>query len=517
VPTSFFTGTDYALSLPMILLSLFGLGILVIDLMLPAEWKRWNAITALIGLAFSAAAVMRIHLGHFADGRPLVGSFGYLANIGGQVVGSVLMDGFAIYFFYLFLGGAAIAILMSVHYLEIEHEHHGEFYALILFSVVGMMCMASGFDIVLLFIGLELMAISTYVLVGFLRRDKRSNEAALKYLLLGAFSSGIFAYGLSLLYGLSGSTNLHAIAQALQEHYAANPKDPIAIIAMITTATGLLFKIAAVPFHQWAPDAYEGAPTSVTGFMSVAVKAAAWAMLLRIFLWGLYPLRPVYLPLLVFVSIATMTGGNFAALTQSNLKRLLAYSSISHVGYMLLGLIASDYVTNKTGIQGILVYLLVYTFMNLGAFAVITSLRRREIIGDEIDDIAGLWFKAPTEAMLMLIFLLSLAGIPPLAGFYGKYFIFLSLIQTQHYYLATFAVLYAVLGLYYYMRIANAMFMRPATDPEPVVISPGMKIALAVSAIGTVGIGIFPEFFIRSAGWSLGIQQAGSSVLGFLR
>ena len=501
----------------MILLSLFGLGVLVIDLMLPLEWKRWNAITALIGLGFSTAAVLRINLGHFADGRPLVGSFAYLTNVGGQTVGSVLMDGFSIYFFYLFLGGAAISILMSVRYLEIEREHHGEFYALILFSVVGMMCMASGYDVVLLFIGLELMAISTYVLVGFLRRDKRSNEAALKYLLLGAFSSGIFAYGLSLLYGLSGSTNLHAIAQALEQHYRANPKDPIAIVAMITTATGLLFKIAAVPFHQWAPDAYEGAPTSVTGYMSVAVKAAGWAMLLRIFLWALYPLRPVYLPLLVFVAIATMTGGNLAALTQSNIKRLLAYSSISHVGYMLLGLIASDNVTNKTGIQGILVYLLVYTFMNLGAFAVVTSLRRRDIIGDEIDYIAGLFFKAPTEAVLMLVFLLSLAGIPPLAGFYGKYFIFLSLIETQHYVLASVAVLYAVLGLYYYMRIANPMFMRPATDPEPVVVSPAMKVALAVTAVGTIGIGIFPEFFIRAAGWSLGIQQAGTSVLGFLR
>jgi NADH-quinone oxidoreductase subunit N len=307
------------------------------------------------------------------------------------------------------------------------------------------------------------------------------------------------------------------IAQALQRHYSTNPRDPIAIIAMITTATGLLFKIAAVPFHQWAPDAYEGAPTSVTGYMSVAVKAAAWAMLLRIFLWGLYPLRPVYLPLLVFVSIATMTGGNFAALTQSNLKRLLAYSSISHVGYMLLGLIASDNIANKTGIQGILVYLLVYTFMNLGAFAVVTSLRRRDIIGDEIDDIAGLYSKAPTEAVLMLLFLLSLAGIPPLAGFYGKYFIFLSLIQTQHYLLASLAVLYAVLGLYYYMRIGSAMFMRPATDSEPVVISPGMKVALGLTALGTVGIGIFPEFFIRAAGWSLGIPQAGTSLLGFLR
>ena len=215
---------------------------------------------------------------------------------------------------------------MSVQYLEIERENHGEFYALILFSVVGMMCMACGYDLVLLFIGLELMAISTYVLVGFLRRDKRSNEAALKYLLLGAFSSGhLRLRALAALRPFRQHQPAGRSRRRCSEHCNANPKDPIVISGLITTATGLLFKIAAVPFHQWAPDAYEGAPTSVTGFMSVAVKAAAWALLLRIFLCGLYPLRPLYLPLLVFVAVATMTGGNLAALTQTNLKRLLAY------------------------------------------------------------------------------------------------------------------------------------------------------------------------------------------------
>ena len=381
-------------------------------------------------------------------------------------------------FFYLFLAGAAIAILMSVRYLEIEHENHGEFYALMLFSVVGMMCMAAGFDIVLLFIGLELMAISTYVLVGFLRRDRRSNEAALKYLLLGAFSSGIFAYGLSLFYGLTGSTNLGDHRASRSDVPASRIRTILSLIfALLTTMTGLLFKIAAVPFHQWAPDAYEGAPTSVTGFMSVAVKAAGWAMLLRIFLLALVSrCAPMYVPLLVFVSIATMTGGNLAAITQTNLKRLLAYSSIAHVGYMLLG--AGRQGTrprqpSPRGIKGILIYLLVYTFMNLGAFAVITSLRRRNIIGDEIDDIAGLYSRAPVEAVLMLIFLLSLAGIPPLAGFWGKYFIFLSLIESQHYTLASVAVLYAVFGLYYYMRIANAMLMRDAHRDRQAAAQPG--------------------------------------------
>src|SRR5690349_17011934 len=305
----FFTLSDYSMSLPVILLTLFALGILLMDLLIPTEWKWFNALTAFIGVLFSTAAVyVRIQRPLDAAGLPAQTAF----------MNAMLLDHFAIYFWYLFLGGAAIAILMSVRYLEIEHEHHGEFYALILFSVVGMMCMAAGIEIVLIFIGLELMAISTYVLVGFLRSDRRSNEAALKYLLLGAFSSGIFAYGLSLFYGLTGSTNLQQIGEHLAKHMRDNPRDPIAILALLTTSTGLLFKIAAIPFHQWAPDAYEGAPTSITGFMSVAVKSAGWAMLLRIFLSGLHPLRPIYVPLLVFVSLATMTGANLAALTQNN-------------------------------------------------------------------------------------------------------------------------------------------------------------------------------------------------------
>jgi NADH-quinone oxidoreductase subunit N len=240
-------------------------------------------------------------------------------------------------------------------------------------------------------------------------------------------------------------------------------------------------------------------------------------MLLRIFLFGFPALRSVYVPVLIFVSIATMTGANLAALTQSNLKRLLAYSSIAHVGYMLLGLIAGDRQSaSADGVKGILLYLLVYTFMNLGAFAVIASLRQRNVIGDEIDDIAGLFTRAPTEAVLMLIFLLSLAGIPPLAGFYGKYFIFLSLIETGHYGLASLAVFYAVFGLYYYMRIANAMFMRDAADKTRLPISLGMGVALGVTAFATVYIGILPEQFIRAVNWSLGIVQS-SPVASLMR
>jgi NADH-quinone oxidoreductase subunit N len=482
--------------LPMVELTIFALGILLIDLMIPKGWKWINAVGAFVGVLFAAGCVWQIQT------MSPKGAIGFY--------NSLLVDHFALYFWYLFLAGAGITIIASVRYLEIEDEHHGEYYALLLLSVVGMMCMAAGIDIVLIFIGLELMAISTYILVGFLRRDRRSNEAALKYLLLGAFSSGIFAYGLSLFYGIAGNTNLRDIARAVS---AQNPHNPVVIIALLTTMVGLLFKIAAVPFHQWAPDAYEGAPTCITGFMSVAVKAAGWAMLLRILIFGLLPLRSVYTPVIIVVAIATMTGGNLAALTQTNTKRLLAYSSIAHVGYMLLAFVAMGTspiggTAFYDGFKGILIYLLVYTFMNLGAFAVITSLRQRNLIGDEIDDLAGLYKRAPVEATLMLLFLLSLAGIPPAAGFLGKYYIFLSLIESQHYVLACLGVVYSLFGLYYYLKVANSMLMRAPMETEKLPVSIGMRFAVGITALATIVIGIYPEPFIRSVNWSLNIVQS---------
>ncbi len=482
----------------MVELTIFALGILLIDLWAPREWKKGISVMgALAGVLCSAVCVLQIQWT-----MPPHGLVGFYS--------SLLVDRFAIYFWYLFLAGTAIAIVGSVHYLDLEDEQHAEYYALMLLSVVGMMCMAAGYDIVLIFIGLELMAISTYVLVGFLRRDRRSNEAALKYLLLGAFSSGIFAYGLSLFYGISGSTNLDAIRRMVSAPQLVH--NPVVIIALLTTMVGLLFKIAAIPFHQWAPDAYEGAPTSITGFMSVAVKAAGWAMLLRILLWGLWPLHSLYVPVIVIVAIATMTGANFAALTQTNTKRLLAYSSIAHVGYMLLAFVAMG--TSQIGspgfvdgFKGILIYLLVYTFMNLGAFAVIASLRQRNVIGDELDDMAGLYQRAPVEAVLMLLFLLSLAGIPPAAGFLGKYYIFLSLIESGHYGLASLGVLYSLFGLYFYLKIANSMLMRAPVETERLPVSVGMRFTVGVTALATIVIGIYPEPFIRGVNWSLGIAQ----------
>ena len=472
----YFTPTDFFLVKPAILLALFGCGILLTDFLHERRHKYLNAVTALLGLGFTGFQLVLI--------QRAMSQEGYIEISGFQ--GALVMDGFALFFCWVFLIATAIAILFSIRYLEIEGEHHGEYYALMLFSLVGMYFLATGMDLITLFIGLETMALSVYVLAGFLRGDRRSNEAALKYFLLGAFSSGILAFGFSLLYGMSGSTRLTEIAEAM----ARRPEgDPVVYMALITTATGLLFKVAAVPFHQWAPDAYEGAPTSITGFMSTAPKAAAFALLLRVFLVPFASVRPAWEGLLVVVCVLTMTLGNLSAISQNNTKRLFAYSSISHVGYILLGLVAG----NETGMKGILVYILVYALMNLGAFTVLVALRRKDIIGDEIEDLSGLYFTNPGSALMMLIFLLSLAGIPPTAGFLGKYFIFLALIETGHYVLAVFAVLYVAVALYYYFRLVVMMFMREAADVERPSISAGVGVALAVTLVMTLAIGIYPE------------------------
>jgi NADH-quinone oxidoreductase subunit N len=314
----------------------------------------------------------------------------------------------------------------------------------------------------------------------------------MKYLLLGAFSSGFLVYGFSVLYGIAGSTRLRDIAEALN---ARSVTDPLVLLALVTTSVGLLFKISAVPFHMWAPDAYEGAPTTVTAYLSVGSKAASFAFLLRMFLGPFAPLRVAWTPILIAIAVLTMTVGNLAAISQTNVKRLMAYSSISHAGYMLLGLIAG----NATGIRGIAVYIMVYTFMNLGVFLVIVSLRRQEIIGDEIEDLNGLVQKSPVHAVLMLIFLMSLAGIPPTAGFLGKYYIFLSLIETGHNVLAVVAVLYVAVAVYYYFRMVRAMFVSEAVDKVPAASNFGLRVALALTGVMTLVIGLYPEPFLRLA------------------
>ena len=318
----------------------------------------------------------------------------------------------------------------------------------------------------------------------------------MKYLLLGAFSSGFLLYGFSVMYGLAGSTRLKDVAAAIA---ARDPWDPLVFLALATTAVGLLFKISAVPFHMWAPDAYEGAPTTITAYLAVGSKAASFAFLLRIFLGPFASVREVWEPLLVAVAVATMTVGNLAAISQTNIKRLLAYSSISHAGYILLGLIAG----NETGIKGVAVYVMVYTFMNLGAFLVVVALRRKDLLGEDLEDLSGLMRKSPGYALLMLIFLLSLAGIPPTAGFLGKYYIFLSLIETGHYVLAVIATLYVAVAIYYYFRVVRSMFVAELTDKVPVASTFGLRVALGVTGVLTLLIGIYPEPFLRLAHTSL--------------
>src|SRR5690349_7682325 len=486
--TQFYTATDHFTIIPALMLALFGCGILLFDFLIfsnPRQ-RKWLLMFVMLAEGFAGLGLWR-QQAYLAQNR--------LTEIVG-FHGSVTIDGFGIFYNWVFVAAAVIVAIVSYKYLEISGEHHGEYYGLILFAQSGMYFLAVGTDLITLFVGLELMALCFYVMVGFLRTDKRSNEAAIKYLLLGAFSSGFLAYGFSVMYGLAGSTKLADVTTAIAMR---PPWDPVVFLALATTSVGLLFKISAVPFHMWAPDAYEGAPTTVTAYLAVGSKAASIAFLLRIFLGPLASARDVWEPLLSVVAVATLTVGNLAAINQTNIKRLLAYSSISHAGYMLLGVVAG----NETGINGIAVYVLVYTFMNLGAFLVIVALRRAEIIGEDLEDIAGLMQKSPGYAVLMLIFLLSLSGIPPTAGFLGKYYIFLSLIQTGHYALAVIAVLYVAVAVYYYFRIVRSMFAQETEEKAPLATSFGLRVALAVSGVLTLVIGIYPEPFLRLAQTSL--------------
>jgi NADH-quinone oxidoreductase subunit N len=492
---------DFFLILPEVQLVLFGLGILLTDFLLEEQYKYWNAVMALLGIGFSGFSLWRLR-----DLPPDV----YMA-----FHQSILIDPFYVFFGALFLAATALVILLSVKYLSLTGENHGEYYSLLLFATVGMMFMTAGFDLVVQFLGLETMALSFYVLVGFLRTDKRSNEAAVKYFLLGAFSSGILAYGFSILYGISATadlkalfgqdvdlprTNLAIIAAVMDARVSkTGVGDMLVMLALVTVAVGLFFKVAAVPFHQWAPDVYEGAPTTITAYVSVASKTASFALLLRLFLTVFWPSRVTWEMILAGVAIATLTLGNFAALTQTNVKRLLAYSSISHVGYILLGLVAG----NETGLVGIAYYLMVYVFMTAGAFGVLIALQRRGLVGDELDDLNGLYRRSPMGALLLLIFMLSLAGIPPLAGFMGKYFIFLALIQSQHYVLAVFAALYIVPALYYYFRVVVHAWLKDSTDETRAPFSMAQTVALTLMCFVTLAAGIYPEPFVRIAAYSL--------------
>jgi NADH-quinone oxidoreductase subunit N len=489
--TALFNLADLQLIIPELILTVCACLALVMEVILPYRKSKAIAYFSLVGIALAGASLV---IQYSASATfPLDGFYGMIR-----------LDGFALVFQSIFLIGAALAIAISTRYLDIEEEQHGEYYALVLFATVGMMFLACGFDLITLYISLELMALTFYVLVAFTKREKRSNEAAMKYFLLGAFSSGVLLYGMSLLYGVAGSTNLAAIGQSVAKIAEGGPNAglrPILLLGMIALAAGLFFKIAAVPFHMWAPDAYEGAPTSVTAFLSTASKAASFALYARIFIEALTSIRADWAPLLGLVAAVTIMVGNWAAVTQENSKRLLAYSSISNAGYLLLGLVAG----NLYGKIGLTIYLLVYTFMNMGAFGIIISLRRRGIIGDNVDDMAGLAQKAPGMAAMMAVFMLSLGGVPMTGGFIGKYFLFGGLLQrgkadgkTWYYWLAGWAIINTVVSFYYYVRFIKVMYLGDTVaDDQPLSLSPALQTALVVSLVGIIAIGVFPQPVIR--------------------
>jgi len=396
---------------------------------------------------------------------------------------------------------------MSGKYNFIEGIMKGEYYVLICFSILGMFVISSGNDLMVIYIGIEMMALSIYALVGFKKKDVRSNEAALKYFVLGAFSSGILLYGISLIYGETSSVNIMEIQTALLQ----NGYSKLSLLGIVLIIVGLGFKIAAVPFHFWCPDAYDGAPTAITAFMSVAPKAAGFAAFLRIFAVAVIPAKDEWFILLWILSAFTMIIGNVLAVTQDNVKRLLAYSSIAHAGYGLMGLVAASRLievsngrvifseAGRLSIYAVLFYMLAYTFMNLGAFTVVIFLRNNSLRGDRIEDFAGLAKEKPFYAAAMGIFLLSLMGIPPMAGFVGKFYIFGAAIKAQLYYLSVIGILTSAISVFYYFKIIKAMYIDNPAEEFSLISSRPLTLVLFVSMIMTLLIGLYPGPFLNLA------------------
>jgi len=404
-----------------------------------------------------------------------------------------ISDGYSTFFKIIFFLNVILSVLISIKYIAIEKVNFGEYYSLILLSTLGMMIMASAGDLIVLYLGLELMALSTYVLAGFIRHDTKSNEAALKYFLLGAFASAFLLYGISLIYGLTGTTDIKAIALYISEKGLTG--NPALSLSMILFAVAFGFKIAAAPFHMWAPDAYEGAPTSITAFMSVGPKAAGFAVLGRVFMIAFVSIKLEWVTVLIPLSILSMAVGNVVALAQTNIKRMLAYSSIAHAGYALIGII----VANSEGLASTMNYLMIYAFMNMGAFAVVIMLRTEGFKGDSITDYEGLAKTHPFLAALMLIFMFSLTGIPPTAGFIGKLYVFMAAINAGYTWLVLVAVVFSVISAYFYLRIVMYMYMR---EPKVEVVtsqSGTLGIALGVTTVAVLVIGVFPSFLVKLA------------------
>ncbi len=430
---------------------------------------------------------------------------GLLGRPAQAIQNMAVSDGYSLILNLVFIATAALSILIALSYLSDHDMQRGEYYTLLLFSTIGMMLMGAAADLIVVFLGLEIMSIALYVLAAFNRRQASSGEAGMKYFVLGAFASAFFLYGVALLYGATGSTNLHAIGAWFTPD-RGNLGDPLALVGLGLLLIGFAFKVAAVPFQWWTPDVYHGAPTSVTAFMSVGAKAAGFAALMRILMVSFGQAFTLDWQIAVAILAAiTMTGGNIAALVQKDVKRMLAYSSIAHAGYILVGVAAAS----MAGVKAVLFYLMAYAFMNIGAFAVIAVLERRGAVGSAIDDYAGLSKRQPFLALAMALFMFSLTGIPPFVGFWGKLYVFSAAVEANLSWLAVVGVINSAISAFYYVGVVVQMYMRQPAEVEapaeaaPINLTGPIAVTLAVAAVVTVLLGLWPTPLVNLA--ALGI------------
>jgi NADH-quinone oxidoreductase subunit N len=403
------------------------------------------------------------------------------------------LDSFSIFFKLLFIGAVALVVILSDDFLNEARYSQWEYYSLLAFALCGMMFMVSGVHLISIYIGLELLSLPSYILAGFYKNERKSTEAAMKYFILGTVSSAILLYGISLIYGVCGSLNLLDIAAAMSTIVS----NDALMFGIMLLGAGLCFKVAAVPFHVWTPDVYEGAPTPITAFLSTASKAAAFAIFARIFYVALHDFHLSWGSVLATIAALSMIVGNLAAITQDNVKRMLAYSSISHAGYALMGIIS----LSVMGLSGVLIYTLVYVFATLGIWATVLMLRRHTYAGEMIDDFEGLHRRAPVWAFAMFVFLLSLGGIPPTAGFLGKYYLFAAAVQAGYGWLAIVAVLMSAVSMFYYLRLVVAMYLREGRDAE-VAVTPALRFVAGLALAVTLILGLYPPPLIEQAAQS---------------
>jgi NADH-quinone oxidoreductase subunit N len=478
---AFASGLDMARFLPEIILTIAGTLLMVLD---PVINKRSSSLFGHLSILALVAGI----------GGAL---YGY-AHQGPAFGGMLMVDGFATFFRVLVMVVGILTILPSYRFLQRQDGETGEFHSLLLFSIAGQCIMAAANDLIIVFIGLEISSIASYVLAGYLRDDKRANEAALKYFLLGSFATGFFLYGVAIIYGVAGTINLSAIRGIVMGQETASPV--FIGVAAALMFVGLAFKVSAAPFQIWAPDVYQGAPTPVSAFLSAGPKAAAFAVFLRIFMTAFEPIAGGWMPLVWICALISMTVGNFAALLQTNIKRMLAYSSIAHAGYVLVALTAQS----EIGTAAAMFYLTGYAFMNVGAFAVVSHLSGRGEKYQSIDDFKGLAQKQPLTAAMLTIFLLSLIGVPLTGGFFGKFYIFKAALESHLVWLTVLGLLNSAVAAYYYLRILVMMYMHEpgdaASDIEP--LTPSLSLALILPALGTLFLGIFPGWVLDFAGKS---------------